>query len=215
MKTVKPNSYALALSGDSPSIHGLNSSMRKRQAGVALVVALVLLVLVTLVGLAAIRGTTMQQKMTTNFYDRELSFQSAEAALSAANAAILTNAAAIARNCGPGGVTCLANPFTDSDSSGNSNLPPNSIQTVVSGTAAGQFDPGSLGATQPQYVIENMGAYPDPNSNTGFGQTANSAQYGAQGVSTTAVYYRVTARSGDPAVLGDRSVVTLQAMVKQ
>lgn len=209
MKTVKPNSYALALSGDSLSIHGLSSSMRKSQAGVALVVALVLLVLVTLVGLAAIRGTTMQQKMTTNFYDRELSFQSAEAALSAANAAILTNAAAIARNCGPGGVTCLANPFTDST------LPANSIQTVVAGTGAGQFDPGALGAGQPQYVIENMGAYPDPTSNTGFGQTANSAQYGAQGVSTTAVYYRVTARSGDPAVLGDRSVVTLQAMVKQ
>lgn len=209
MKTVKPNSYALALSGDSLSIHGLSSSMRKSQAGVALVVALVLLVLVTLVGLAAIRGTTMQQKMTTNFYDRELSFQSAEAALSAANAAILTNAAAIARNCGPGGVTCLANPFADST------LPANSIQTVVAGTGAGQFDPGALGAGQPQYVIENMGAYPDPTSNTGFGQTANSAQYGAQGVSTTAVYYRVTARSGDPAVLGDRSVVTLQAMVKQ
>lgn len=183
--------------------------MPTSQRGVALVVALVLLVLVTLVGLAAIRGTTMQQKMTSNFYDRELGFQSAEAAIRAADTAILTNAAAIARNCGQGGVTCLANPFTDSA------LPANSIQTVVSGTAAGQFDPGLLGATQPQYVIENMGAYPDPNSNTGFGQTATAAQYGAQGVSTTAIYYRVTARSGDPAVLGDRSVVTLQAMVKQ
>ena len=184
-------------------------SMPKKQSGVALVIALVLLVLVTLVGLAAIRGTTMQQKMTSNFYDRELAFQTTEAALRAADNAILTNAAAIARNCGAGGVVCLANPFTDS------NLPANSIQTVASGTAAGQFDPGALGVTQPQYVIENMGTYPDPNVNVSFGQTANSAQYGAQGLSTESVYYRITARSGDPAVLGDRSVVTLQAMVKQ
>ncbi|MHB9022024.1 MAG: pilus assembly PilX family protein [Halothiobacillus sp.] len=180
-----------------------------QQAGVALVVALVLLVLVTLVGLAAIRGTTMQQKMTSNFYDRELSFQSTEAALRAADTAIQTNAAAIARNCGSGGVVCLANPFTDP------NLPANSIQTVVSGTGAGQFNPGAISASQPQYVIENFGAYPDPNTSTGFGQTANAAQYGAQGTATTAIYYRVTARSGDPASIGDRAIVTLQAMVKQ
>ena len=208
MKPVNQNSVARTPHGNHASSCGL-ASKPSSQTGVALVVALVLLVLVTLVGLAAIRGTTMQQKMTTNFYDRELGFQSAEAAIRAADAAILTNAAAIARNCGPGGVVCLANPFTDST------LPANSIQTVTKGTGAGQFDPGSLGAAQPQYVIENMGSYPDPNSNTGFGQTANSAQYGAQGASTTAIYYRVTARSGNPAVLADRSVVTLQAMVKQ
>ena len=208
MKSVNQNSVARTSFGDRASSCGMGS-MASSQTGVALVVALVLLVLVTLVGLAAIRGTTMQQKMTTNFYDRELGFQSAEAAIRAADTAILTNAAAIARNCGPGGVVCLANPFTDTT------LPANSIQTVTKGTGSGQFDPGPLGAAQPQYVIENMGAYPDPNANTGFGQTANSAQYGAQGASTTAIYYRVTARSGDPAVLGDRSVVTLQAMVKQ
>lgn len=180
-----------------------------QQRGVALVVSLVLLVLVTLVGLAAIRGTTMQQKMTSNFYDRELSFQSAEAALRAADTAIQMNAAAIARNCGSGGVTCLANPFTDAS------LPANSIQTVVTGSGVGQFDAGTISASQPQYVIENFGAYPDPNTSTGFSQTANASQYGAQGVSTTAIYYRVTARSGNPAVTGDRAVVTLQAMVKQ
>ncbi|OZB36866.1 MAG: pilus assembly protein [Halothiobacillus sp. 14-56-357] len=171
----------------------------------ALVVALVLLVVVTLVGLAAIRGTTMQQQMTSNFYDREIGFQSAEAGLRVADATISTSAAVIARNCGSGGVQCLANPFTDAT------LPANSIQTVP----AGQFDPGALGAGEPQYVIENMGAYPDPNSNTGFNQTANGNQYGVQGASTTAVYYRITARSGDPANVGDRSIVTLQTMVKQ
>lgn len=179
------------------------------QGGVALIIALVLLLVATVIGLAAVRGTTMQQNMTATFYDRELAFQSAEAALRIAADAIVSNAAVIARNCGQGGVVCQADPFTDP------NLPAGSIQTVPAGTAIGQFTVGANVASQPQYVVENMGNWPDPNSNTGFNQTANAAQYGVQGVTTTAVYYRITARSGDPTVIGDRAVVTLQAMVKR
>jgi len=58
------------------------------QRGVALVVALILLVVITLVGLAAVRGTIMQQKMTANFYDREIAFQATEAALRQAEALV-------------------------------------------------------------------------------------------------------------------------------
>jgi type IV pilus assembly protein PilX len=60
-----------------------------------------------------------------------------------------------------------------------------------------------------------MGNWADASSSTGFNQSANSNQYGSQGKSTTSVYYRITARSGDPAKVGDRGVVVLQAMVKQ
>lgn len=176
-----------------------------QQSGIALVVALVLLIAVTLVGLAAIRGTTLQQKMTSNFYDRELEFQAAEAALRTAAAEISLNANVIARNCGSGGVTCETNPFTDP------NFDTSKIQTVQ--TSA--FNASAAGTGQPQYVVENMGAFADPSSSTGFGQTANSAQYGAQGASTTSIFYRITARSADPTTVGDRSVVVLQATVKQ
>jgi len=55
----------------------------------------------------------------------------------------------------------------------------------------------------------------DQTTNTGFGQTGNSRNYGVQGNSGTAVFYRITARSGDPAKVGDRAVVTVQAIVKQ
>lgn len=182
---------------------------QRSQAGIALVVALILLVVITLVGLAAIRGTTIQQKMTSNFYDREIAFQSAEAALRAAVVAIEDNAASIARNCGQGGVACEANPFTDP------NLPAGSIQTVPSGSASGQFTIGANAAGQPQYVIENMGTWADTSASTGFRNTANATQYGAQGIAFSSVYYRITARSGDPAQVGDRAVVTLQAMYKQ
>lgn len=182
---------------------------RAAQRGVALVVALVLLVIITLVGLAAVRGTILQQHMAANLFDRQVAFQSAEAALRAATARITTNPADIARDCQAGGIYCQANPFTDP------NLDASKIITVTSGTGSGQFNAGTLAASQPQYVVENMGNWYDPSSSTGFNQSANSHNYGAQGTSTTAVYYRVTARSGDPAVVGDRAVVTLQAMVKQ
>lgn len=177
---------------------------RSEQSGVALPVALILLVVVTLIGLAAIRGTTTQQKMTANFYDREVAFQTAEAGL-AAGAAALAGGTTNIRNCGQGGDVCRGNPFTDP------NLPSSAVRTV--GTTA--FTAGGNAAGQPQYVIENMGTYANPDSSTGFGQSANSAQYGVQGASTTSIYYRITARSADPAVVGDRAVVMLQAMYRQ
>ena len=51
------------------------------QHGVALAVVLILLVIMTLLGLAAMRGTLMEERMSANQIDRSLSFQAAEAAL--------------------------------------------------------------------------------------------------------------------------------------
>ena len=181
---------------------------RDGQRGVALVVALLLLVVITLVGLAAVRGTIMQQKMAANLFDRQIAFQGAEAAMRAATARIAANPGDIARNCQAGGVFCQGNPFDDP------NLDTGKIMTVNSGTASGQFAKSSVAVSQPQYVVENMGNWYNPSTSTGFGQSANSHNYGAQGTSTTAVYYRVTARSGNPAEVGDRAVVVLQAMIK-
>lgn len=182
--------------------------LAKDQQGVALVVSLILLLVITLIGITAIRLTTVQQKITANFYDRESAFQGAEATILQAAQTLGTTSAVIARTCGVNvcqksgrggqngqGGSCLANPFTDST------LPSGGIVT----TSGGQ-----------QYVIENMGQYPDPTTDTGFNQTANAAQYGAQNVcGVFHIFYRITARSGDPAQVGDRAVVTLQAMYRQ
>ena len=181
----------------------------RAQRGIALVVALILLVLITLMGLAAMHGTILQQKLASNLYDREVAFQSAEAAVRAATVQLQINPGIIARNCQAGGVTCLSNPFTDPG------LPTGSIHNVPTGTASGQYTPGSMATANPQYVVENMGNWVDQSTNTGFGSTANSRNYGVQGASGTAIYYRITARSGDPAVVGDRAVVTVQVTVKQ
>src|SRR5688572_15603552 len=64
---------------------------KKAERGVALVVALVLLVVATLIGLAGIRGTNLQERMSANMYDRSLAFQRAESALRDAERAITAN----------------------------------------------------------------------------------------------------------------------------
>ncbi len=59
-----------------------------RQNGVAFVVVMMLLIVVSLLGLSAMRGTLMQERMVASLYDRNLGFQAAEAALRDAEALI-------------------------------------------------------------------------------------------------------------------------------
>lgn len=52
-----------------------------RQQGAALIVSLVLLLVVTVLGVTAMRTTTLQERMAGNLRDNNLAFQAAEAAL--------------------------------------------------------------------------------------------------------------------------------------
>jgi len=56
-------------------------SPRNAQRGVVLVISLLLLLVLTLIGVAATRSTTLEERMTANQRDREVAFQAAEAAL--------------------------------------------------------------------------------------------------------------------------------------
>lgn len=56
-------------------------SSRNRQSGISLVVVLILLLIMTLLGLAVLRSTLLEERMSANLLDRSLSFQAAEAAL--------------------------------------------------------------------------------------------------------------------------------------
>lgn len=51
------------------------------QRGAALAISLILLVIITLLGIASMRNTGMQERMTANFLDRSLAYQSAESGL--------------------------------------------------------------------------------------------------------------------------------------
>jgi type IV pilus assembly protein PilX len=203
------NAQTAALAGRRASF-----SIQRKARGAALVIAMILIIVLALVGLVAMRGTIMQAKMSSNLYDREQAFQAAEAALRVATTLLPNNPSLIARNCQAGGAVCEGNPFTDPNfdqSKVYTVAPASGSSTAGDGTT---FSASTVAAMQPQFVIENMGAYTNPSTNIGFGNSANSRNYGVQGSSATATYYRITARSGDPAKVGDRAVVTLQATIK-
>lgn len=53
----------------------------RQQTGAALITGLIFLVVLTLVGMAGMRTTLMEQRMATNSRNRDMAFQAAEAAL--------------------------------------------------------------------------------------------------------------------------------------
>jgi len=53
----------------------------RRQRGVTLIIALILLAIMSMLAATTLRSTLMQERMSANAYDRELAFQSAEAGL--------------------------------------------------------------------------------------------------------------------------------------
>src|SRR5690606_30502218 len=59
-----------------------------RQRGASLVVVLILLLVMTLLGLAVLRGTLLEERMSANMFDRSLAFQQAESALREAEGAV-------------------------------------------------------------------------------------------------------------------------------
>jgi type IV pilus assembly protein PilX len=181
--------------------------LRSAQRGVALVVALILLVVALLVGLAASRGTLLEEKMSANLYDRSLAFQRAESGLRAAEGAI-TNSWKIAdlsgTDCSPSVSLCAEVPsdtFTGTDS------------TWVDVDTAHNVD-ASVAPDKPQYTVELMGTGPSEN-NLDLNANADYANYGNAYPPDNVAYYRVTARSSNPATAGDRSVVVLQTTVKR
>lgn len=68
----------------------LPPGLRARQGGVVLVISLLLLLVLTMIGLAATRGTTIEQRMTAGQNDQEVAFEAAEAALRAGESALVS-----------------------------------------------------------------------------------------------------------------------------
>lgn len=61
----------------------------RNQQGAILIVALIMLLLVTIIGLASMRGTSLQERMAGNLRDQELALQAAEAALRKGEAIVI------------------------------------------------------------------------------------------------------------------------------
>lgn len=179
----------------------------RTQRGVALVVALILLLVATLIGLAASRGTALQERMSSNSYDRSLAFQRSEAALRAAEEAITAEGNITVL----GGVDCTlaavdcpsvpANAFTGTDATWRD------VPATYDVNAA--TTPGI-----PQYHIQFVG--------TGFAENAldtdanaDSNNYGGNAPPDNVAFFRVTVRSSAPGTLDGRSIVVLQSTVQR
>jgi len=63
-------------------------SSPSRQSGISLLAVMLLLIIMTLLGLAMLRSSLLEERMSANLYDRSLAFQQAESALREAEARI-------------------------------------------------------------------------------------------------------------------------------
>lgn len=68
----------------------MNNSIKKNR-GVALIVALLLLIAITTLALTSMRNAGVQERMTANLYDKELSLQAVESTVFAAERLVAAN----------------------------------------------------------------------------------------------------------------------------
>ena len=161
------------------------------QQGAALVISLILLVIMTIIGLAGIRGITQQERMATQSFDRSLAFQATEAALREIESLVEAKQPTPAAGCAlvDGLMRCAPPAPTDT---------PRWLDSAfTSWTNATVVGSGAQKVT-PQYFVEYMG-------------NNFECQPGA-GVATgiTCKRYRITARSHDGT--DTRSAVMLQSI---
>ncbi len=168
-----------------------------RQGGVALVMALVFLLLLTILGIAALNTTSLEEKMANNVKDRNLAFQSAESALIVAENWVYTQ---IGKPVFPNNSIGLYTPSTTADENWKDSTWSTS-NVVTYPSTPGQTVSGSLGKiqTQPKYIIEDMGETPESG-----GSLVQTSSYKSKG--TTVL--RITARGTGGT---DAAVVMLQS----
>ena len=125
--------------------------IKNGQSGAALIVVLMLLIIVTLLGLAALRGAIMQERMAASTTARSMAFQVAEAGLRQGEIlARDSNVTFPASGCSSG--RC-AMPAPGS----NPAWMANGFWTSGTGFQAGSAVATSAGNLTPEFVIENFG----------------------------------------------------------
>lgn len=187
----------------------------KQQKGVALVIALVLLVVVTLVGLAAIRGTSLQEKMAGNTLDRAQAFQVAEATLELAARSILPPAAApVSSNYNVQGVTdCATAACSDNPAASIPNASQWQKVSAIDGSGAvgNTTNIVSIYGNKPSYLIQYMGNCSSSGTGNFVFTNDQNEQGGGGSMKTSNTCYRITARAGGAA---DRAQIVLQAVYR-
>lgn len=168
--------------------------LKSRQQGIALVVVLLLLLIVTLIGLAAMRGTLLQERMAGNVAARGIAFQNAEAALREAESLVATGPTMPAAGGGcVAGLCAIPDPAAE----------PRWLEEGF-WTTAGNYRTSELEADGHvlRYVVEDMGRGAPTNCTTEIDVTAGSS------CAATVRNFRITAYS----LLDNGAEVILQSM---
>ncbi|MHB1245190.1 MAG: pilus assembly PilX family protein [Sulfuriferula sp.] len=159
---------------------------RKKQQGAVLITGLIFMVVLTLLAVAAMRSTSLEEKMSANAMNQDLAFQAAEAALrqgvALVNSGAITSTSGFVGGCSATGL-CL--PSTTATPIWNTVFPfgqtaSSVLAATLSGTALNAV------ANQPQYIIELLPNVPVT--------TGNSIVLGRSPGSGTATPFRITAR---------------------
>ncbi|HHW4679949.1 MAG TPA: pilus assembly PilX family protein [Xylella taiwanensis] len=182
-----------------------------KQRGISLIVILLLLLVMTLIGLAVLRTTVLQERMSANLRDRSLSFQTAEAALRDAEEFIRTenaNGRSVGYDCTPAGRMCPAIP--DNTYTGNASGCSRGNENCWINATGSQALTGMIGQYYIQYLGERTGVNQEA---LGVGFSASQNQYGAVEETSSEKYYRILARSSDPSARDGRAFVVLQTAV--
>ena len=165
--------------------------LASRQDGVALMVVLILLVLMTLLALVSLRGTLMQERMSSSQYVRSLASQSAEAAVREGESVVAGRPIPAAGSGCKLGV-CSTPVATDTPRwLDDANWDANSQESK-------DADLGDL-AVASRFIVEYMGDFDSPGCTTG-------GDVSGTGCTQREKIYRITARSR----AADRADVTLQ-----
>lgn len=131
-----------------------------RQRGVALLIVLILLLVMTLLGLASLRGSLMEERMSAGLYDRGLAFQASEAALREAEALVLAGGVAFPSSGCLNGLCALRASLGNTDKARWEDplTPWRNSAVALSVDSDGD---GAFIDTRPQFIIEQMGDAPN------------------------------------------------------
>lgn len=150
-------------------------SVPRAQAGISLVVVMILLVITAMLGIAILRSAMMQERMSANVRDRSVAFQAAEAALRYAHEDVLGV-----------GTWDIDTPAAGAACTSTGVCPTGSAASWVT-VPADAYDWSAAGlAAAPEYWIEYIGTGP---ARLGSCETTNVT------LDCQSPIYRVTARS--------------------
>ncbi|WP_028839460.1 pilus assembly PilX family protein [Thermomonas fusca] len=159
-------------------------SVAHRQRGISLLVVLLLLVVMSVLGVAVLRSSAMQERMSANLRDRSLATQAVEAALMTARANLA--AAPKWRTAVPAAADCASDGVCPS---------------YTSEANAGWRNGPTLGGVATQYWIEYLGENTTAMETTGVIPGSETTNRGPM--------FRITARSSSVG----RALVVLQSDV--